>query len=365
MGNPTDVQFADATRQLAEWAAEYDRTGQWPARSIALLADLGGWRWNIPAEFGGEPLSHVGLLRAYAALAAGCMNTALISTQRDGAVELIATSPNETAKRDLLPRLARGELFTTVGIAQLTTSKRGGEQMLRATPADDGGYRLDGFIPWATGADHADFVVAGAVLADGNQLLLNVYTDRPGVQVQPPDAIMALAASRTSSLRVDNYFVPAGDILRGPAEQVLNLRTPVKPLVTSACGIGVADALVAIIASLRPGVRSHFADVLEPVIAQYREVRTALFAAADKLNDPTAEISSTDMRVRVNDVLIRLAITALTVCKGSGMLLDNPVQRHFREAMFFLVWSAPAGVQIDTLAHLFAPPADTSPGDGL
>jgi hypothetical protein len=159
--------------------------------------------------------------------------------------------------------------------------------------------------------------------------------------------------------------VPAGDILRGPAEQVLNLRTPVKPLVTSACGIGVADALVAIIASLRPGVRSHFADVLEPVIAQYREVRTALFAAADKLNDPTAEISSTDMRVRVNDVLIRLAITALTVCKGSGMLLDNPVQRHFREAMFFLVWSAPAGVQIDTLAHLFAPPADTSPGDGL
>jgi alkylation response protein AidB-like acyl-CoA dehydrogenase len=354
-------RLSEITAALSSWAAEYEQTGAWPQRSIALLGDVGAWRWNIPAESGGDPLPHAALLEAYAALAAGCMSTALISTQRDGAVELIATSPNEAAKRELLPRLARGEIFTTVGIAQLTTSKRGGEQMVRATPAG-AGYRLDGLIPWATGADHADVIVAGAVLSNGEQLLVCVYPNRGGAEVEQPDPIMALAHSRTSSIRLRGYEVRAEDVLRGPAEQVLALRTPVKPLVTSACGIGVADALVRIIEGLRPGVRAYFADAVEPLLGRYREVQQRLFAAADRLDDPSAEVSSTDMRVAVNDVLIRLAITTLTLCKGSGMLLDRPVQRYLREAMFFLVWSAPPGVQLETLVRLFGAASRPSGG---
>jgi butyryl-CoA dehydrogenase len=351
MNDNAQVSLQQLTEHLEEWGMDYDRSGEWPSRSVELLGRAGGWRWNIPEAYGGAPLGHADLLRSYAALAAGCMSTALISTQRDGAVELIATSGNESLKESLLPRLARGEIHTTVGIAQLTTSKRGGKHLLSATPEGDG-YRLNGMMPWATGAEKAAVIVTGAVLPDGRQLLACVPTDRRGLHVEEPDPLLTLTASRTSCVQCKDYRVEPDEILRGPAEQVLTLRTPVKPLVTSACGIGVADALHRAMMQIAPGVRSYFNDVVEPLSGRYQAVRERLFATAGRVNDPAFEVPSTDIRILVNDVVVRLAIAALTLSKGSGFLLDRPIQRHVREALFFLVWSAPAGVQLETLVRL-------------
>jgi len=350
----SDESLQELTRSLESWGGEYDVRGVWPERSVELLGRMGGWRWNVPAQYGGDPLPHRDLLRAYAALAAGCVSTALISTQRDGAVELIAASGNDALKERLLPDLARGAFYTTVGIAQLTTSMRGGGQLMRAEP-DGAGFRLNGMMPWATGAERAAWIVTGAVLPDGNQLLACVATGRAGVRVDPPEPLFALSASRTSCVHCTDYRVAPDEMLRGPAEKVLALRTPVKPLVTSACGIGVADALMAFIGTLRGGLRTHFADVLAPLAARYQAVRDTLFAAAARTDDPAYEAPATDIRIQVNEIVMRLALAALTLAKGSGFLLDRPIQRHVREALFFLVWSAPTAVQLETLTRLIGP----------
>jgi len=350
----TGQQLAELSSALATLGGEYDATGAWPEQSIALLAQMGGWRWNVPARYGGEPLSHRDLLRAYAALSAGCVSTALISTQRDGAVELIATSDNESLKERLLPRLARGEFYTTVGIAQLTTSMRAGGQLMKAVP-DGCGYRLNGMMPWATGAEKAAWIVTGAVLADGRQILACVPTDRAGLRVDQPEPLFTLNPSRTCCVHCTDFRIEAGELLRGPAERVLSLRTPVKPLVTSACGIGVADALMGYIAGLRQGIRTHFVEVVAPLESAYRSVRGQLFAAADRTDDPAYEAPSSEIRIAVNELVVRLAVTALTLSKGSGFLLSQPIQRHVREALFFLVWSAPAAVQLETLVRLLRP----------
>ncbi|NOX58525.1 MAG: acyl-CoA/acyl-ACP dehydrogenase [Planctomycetes bacterium] len=356
----TEPEFTKLTESLAEWGIEYDRTGDWPKRSIDLMAQLGGWRWNVPTEFGGEPVGHAELLRRYEALAAGCMSTALASTQRDGAVELIAGASNDAIKKKYLPRLADGDIYTTVGIAQLTTSKRGGGNLMKATPDGDG-YRLDGMMPWATGADQADIIVTGAVLPDGMQILACVPTDRQGLSVAKPDALLTLNASHTSCVHCENFKVEADEVLRGPAKKVLALRTPVKPLVTSSCGIGVAGRLIHLITSLPPAARESCESIVEPLVAQYEAIRNMIFEAADHVNDPAFETPSTHIRVRVNDVLMRAALAALTLSKGSGFLMDRPVQRHVREGLFFLVWSAPQAVQTGTLSRLMAPlGADTA-----
>ena len=57
--------------------------------------------------------------------------------------------------------------------------------------------------------------------------------------------------------------------------------------------------------------------------------------------------------VAVNDLLIRLAVTLMTLEKGSGYLANRPAERLLREAVFFLVWSAPPAVQTGTLRALW------------
>jgi len=353
MAEWSDAKLREITEALDLWGNEYDLSGQWPEKSVKLIAEHGAWRWNLPAEYGGDPVSHAELLRIYEALSAGCMNTSLVSTQRDGAVELIAGSDNETMKRRYLPRLATGDIYTTVGISHLTTSKRGGGHLMKVRPDGDG-YRMEGMIPWATGAERAAVIVTGGVLPDGDQILACAPTDRDGLSVDEPADLLVLNPSRTSCVQCRDYRLEADEIIRGPMPKVLTIRTPVKPLVTSACGLGVAGALLSAIKGMPAGALELFSDAIEPLSRRYEQVRKTLYSAARRLHDPEYEVASTDVRVQVNELVLRLAITALTLSKGSGFMRTHPLQRHAREALFFLVWSATSGTQIETLSRLLS-----------
>ena len=91
----------------------------------------------------------------------------------------VALERTQAAGDDLTGAMQRG-----VGLSQLTTSRQHGAPALRATRVGADGFRLDGEIPWVTGADQARAVVMGAVLDDGAQVLFVLPTDRPGVTVE-------------------------------------------------------------------------------------------------------------------------------------------------------------------------------------
>jgi alkylation response protein AidB-like acyl-CoA dehydrogenase len=117
---------------------------------------------------GGEELSPIELHYRYEAIASASLATALILSQRDSAVGLIDGGTNPKLREELLPKLARDEIFATVGIAQLTTSRQRGGPALIAE-RDGGRLRLRGTIPWSTGADQSAYVVTGAVIPNEGQ----------------------------------------------------------------------------------------------------------------------------------------------------------------------------------------------------
>ena len=82
-------------------------------------------------------------------------------------------------------------------------------------------FRLDGYIPWVTGGDHADAIVIGAVLEDHRQVLLLLPTKLPGVRAEAPARLVGLAATHTGVVRCDNVRVPRDHLLAGPAENVM------------------------------------------------------------------------------------------------------------------------------------------------
>jgi butyryl-CoA dehydrogenase len=135
----------------AEAAEAADRTADWPGASWDALRSSGVSRWAIPENYGGLGLSAVDQLVGHERIAAACLTTAFILCQREAAFHHLLQSSQHLRER-FLPKLAAGELFATVGLSQLTTSRQHGGTALRAA-ASDGGWRLDGDIPWVTGAD--------------------------------------------------------------------------------------------------------------------------------------------------------------------------------------------------------------------
>src|SRR5882762_6108458 len=101
--------------KLADQSGGLDARQEWPARQFELLAQQGVLGWVIPREYGGSSIGEQELLAGYVTLAEACLATTFVLTQRNGACQRIAASQNDWLKSALLPQLARGELFATVG----------------------------------------------------------------------------------------------------------------------------------------------------------------------------------------------------------------------------------------------------------
>jgi alkylation response protein AidB-like acyl-CoA dehydrogenase len=341
-GWDTGPALAEPARAaLAEADRAIDRDGAWPEAGWAAAGGLGVNRWPIPAEQGGEGLDRLGALLRGAQLAEASLTLAFIASQQDAAVRRLAAVATPHAA-GWLGRIARGEALATVGLSHLTTSRRLGERPMVAVPADEGGYVLDGAMPWVTAATRADLIVTGAVLDDGRQVLVAIPTDRAGLEVGPAMPLAALGASCTCEVRCRNVAVPAAEVLYGPASDVGKLPglAGTGGLETSALAIGKARAAVAGIAQ-EADQRAEFYGMARDLAEDWNGLARALRDAALGQGGPSA---ATDLRVEANLHVLRATQAFLTLTKGTGFLLDHPAQRWAREALFFLVWSCPTPV---------------------
>ncbi|NOY29320.1 MAG: acyl-CoA/acyl-ACP dehydrogenase [Planctomycetes bacterium] len=352
--SPDDPALDELCQLLATLADEIDVTDEWPAKQLQLCADYGVYEWFIDPAWGGQGWDTEAVVRGYLALSSACLTTTFILTQRTGACRRIASSENQILKKRLLPDLAQGKSFATVGISHLTTSRRHLARPVLRVERASGGYVLDGFSPWVTGATEAQYVVIGATLMvddqpTDEQLLVVVPTGLPGVSASEPAKLVGVTGSRTGELRLENVFVEEEWVLAGPAENVMSqgvgASTGGHETSTLASGL-VAAALgfLADEATKRP-------DLEKPLAALQKEqeqLREALFAVVHG----EASCSSEQLRQRANSLALRSSQAALAAAKGTGYVVGHPAGRWCREALFFLVWSCPQPVLSANLCEL-------------
>ena len=305
---------------LAEYAGAADGEAVWPARSWDILRQTGALRWCIPTRYGGDERSGADLLEGYEALASACLTTCFLLSQRDAACRRLRDSGNERWCAELLPGLARGERFATVGLSQLTTSRQhlGPALVARATASE---LIVDGTIPWVTGASQADLLVIGAVLDDGRQVLAVLPAELPGVSVGPPLDLMALEGSLTTEVRLANVHVDASCILAGPVERVLQAgRGGTGGLETSCLALGLAGAAI--------GHVSREAEAARPAPrwpsgwrSSANDSGVELYQLAEGTGPADAAMARHG-RTRV----LHATQAALTVSKGTGFLRQHPAQ---------------------------------------
>src|SRR5262249_53577524 len=131
------ANFADALVRIRSRADCYDLSGDWPEDDLSDLADAGVMRCAVPAEVGGTDEPAVEIHLRYEKIATASLATALILSQRDSACGLIDGAKDSPLRGPMLSSLAQNEWFTTVGIAQLTTSRQRGAPAMLCTRVED------------------------------------------------------------------------------------------------------------------------------------------------------------------------------------------------------------------------------------
>ncbi len=215
---PDSSAFEPLCQYLQELGSDLDPPGSWPAEQLAACGRAGVFRWFHSPQWGGLEWSQKEVVEGYLNLSAACLTTTFVITQRTGACQRIERSENEALKAELLPALLSGESFATVGISHLTTSRQHLNQPALQSRRVPGGFELDGFSPWVTGVPHADHVVIGATVDDGQQILAALPTHLKGVSVPPTPELVGLSASRTGRLDCQKVFLDDHYLLYGPHE---------------------------------------------------------------------------------------------------------------------------------------------------
>lgn len=344
--------------RLQEVAPKLDAYETWPTEQLEWCAQAGVFRWFIDEKHGGLDWTDAEIIEGYLALSQACLTTTFILTQWSAACRRIAASSNRGLGEKLLPQLASGELFVTVGISHLSTSRQhAARPALTAQRRPDGSYVLNGYTAWVTGGAYADYIVVGAVLPDGNQILCCIPRLCPGLTTYLGQRLVALTSSCTDKIELHNVIVHPTDVISGPEANVMQSGGGAGGLQTSTLAIGLATAATNFLVA-ESHQRPDLATAAKSIKSETLALRGELLKLA---KGESSRLSASILRSKANSLALRATQSALTVAKGAGFAADHCVGRWAKEALFFLVWSCPQPVLEASLNELTrSDPADCS-----
>jgi len=318
-----------AERVLFPAAAEVDRADRVPAEHLDLLASQGFYGVAAPVEEGGLGVEDMALAGDLVeTLASGCLATAFVWIQNHGPVLASAFSDRPGLRERWLGPLARGERRGGIARAGL----RPGPPLMRVR-AIDGGYRLDGVIPWVTGWDLVDTLHVAARDPDDVIHFLLVDALAGDTMTAEPLPLVAANASRTVNLTFTGHHVPADRL------------TATEPYDEWQGSDASGSALNGFLAL---GVANRCCRLLGPstLDSELAACRAALLAA-DAERTPAARAAASELALR--------AAATLGVRTGSrSVLRGEHAERLLREAGFLLVFGTRPSIR-DALLTRLAP----------
>ncbi len=195
----------------------------WGARNPALSRKLGeggfiGMTW--PKQYGGAERSYLERYVVTEELLAAGAPTGFhwVADRQSG--PLLLRFGSESQRRELVPRIARGELSFCIGMSEPDSGSDLASIRTRAVPDGDG-WRLSGTKIWTSGADQADYCIVLCRTEEPSenrhagisQLLVDLKkTD--GITVRP---VPNLSGERDfNEVVFDSVYVPAQGLLGEP-----------------------------------------------------------------------------------------------------------------------------------------------------
>lgn len=350
------TSFESALQIIESQAAEVDQFGRWPKKGLDALWHCGAFGWALPSQFGGCGMNPVQRHKCYQRIAAACLTTALILTQRDAAIEFLSAAEEVPLARRLLRRFTGRRSLVSIGISQVTTSTRLGYSAVTALPCHDG-FRVNGIIPWATSAHHCTHLVAAADAGADQRLLFILPMNSRGVAVQPCRAMAVLNGSDTAPVKLTSVLIRRQQVLAPPSTDALRIRARRRRFTLNTCVLPLGVARGALDAASRQinGSSRICRKQTTELRKQWQELARQVYESGMQPSGTPAG-AAVELRARCNHMAMRCALASLELAKGRGLQADHAAQRRVREAMFFFVWSSPNAVIEKTLAGLAVEP---------
>lgn len=348
-------QMYDTTKQFVEneinpYAAEWEKSGVWPAREVfKKMGALGLLGIHKPESVGGLGLDYsyqVMFSEALGHCSVGGLPMA-IGVQTDMATPALSRFGSDYLKDNYLKPAIAGDLVACIGVSEpgagsdvagiKTTAKR-----------DGGDYVINGQKMWITNGTQGDWACLLANTGDstsrhGNKSLIVVPLDAKGIDRKTKLDKLGQRSSDTAIIFLDNVRVPVKNLIgeegKGFVYQMMQFQE--ERLFLSASILAAMDRCIDETATYARQRQAFGQSVLDNQYVQFRlsELKTEVEACRALTYRATENlVAGKDVALMASMAKLKTARVAREVTDGclqywggQGFMWDNPVSQLYRD----------------------------------
>ncbi len=301
-----------------------------------------------PDAFGGPALNESEFRRFQEEIARYSGALAFLQTQHQSAVSLLNKQAGDKIKAEYLPKM-HGEKTVGLGFSQL---RRAGNPICRATVVD-GGFQIDGFVPWITGKGYFDEYIIGATMPNGQALFgLIPFKNVKGQTLSKPMKLAAMEAANTVTGQLESYFLPNRKVAFIKDKDWMRANDAFNITLQGHFAIGCALAGIDVVRD--NGDKRGLAFLTKAAKDLEQELHDCRQALIDSQKDFGEDTASDRLKKRAwaIDLMMRCAQAAVTSSSGAANTADHPANRVLREAIVFSVSAQTSAIMEATMDRL-------------
>lgn len=334
---------AIAQGPLADQADAIDR-GQYPRALLQQLGAAGAFAAHL-----GPKADYANAIRAMAEVSAVCGATGFMVWCQQVCGFYLEQSGNPALTGEALALHASGVRLGGTGMSNPMKAYAGIEPLLLKARRVDGGWCVDGTLPWVSnlGPDHYAGVLAGvddAAATAPAEVMFVLRCDAPGVELRNCPSFSAMEGTNTWAIRCTGLFVPDADVIAYPAKPLIARIRAGFILLQCGFGLGVVQGAIDAMWRVEPAlghVNCHLDDRPDALQAELDALWSRVDALAATPFDRSTDyfISVLDARAHASELALRAAQSSLMHAGARGYLLSSDVQRRVRESHFVAIVS--------------------------
>ena len=343
-------------RDLAPIMTEVDTKGVYPREFMHNFGAAGGFSQSAPTERGGGGRGVAATIAAMEIISETCLSTGFCAWCQSVCAWYIQHGQSERLKTEVLPGVLDGSHLAGTGLSNPMKHFAGIENLNVKAVRADGGYLINGALPWVSNVevDHC-FAVVAYLESEDQYLMAIVDGDAPGLRLGHGGQFIALEGSSTYACRFKDVFIADDALLAHPCDDYIRRVRPGFVLTQCGFGLGLAQSCIALMhkANRRTGhVNCFLDDTVEEIESDLARLRAEVYALAGEVESGRAGLFRDVVQARYDaaDLALRASKGAMLYAGAAGYALGGVTERKLRESYFVAVVT-PAMKHLKKLLH--------------
>jgi alkylation response protein AidB-like acyl-CoA dehydrogenase len=334
---------------LAELADKIDRKGFYPKSVLMKLGEIGALSAHMaPSSDCGRSADYGLAIQAMTEVGRVCGSTAFMMWCHLVCGVYMEQSDNPALMGERLANHNQGITLGATGMSNPMKTFAGIETFLLHARKVDGGWRVNGTLPWVSniGPDHYFGAVADLEAtedtAEKSEVMFMVQCDAVGVELRNCPSFSGMEGTNTWAVKLTDYFVGPNELIAHPVRPFIGRIRAAFILLQTGMGLGAAqgaiDSMWVVERTLghvneflddRP---DDLQDELDGLKARIMELAKTPFGTEKEFL-----IDVLDSRAHASELALRAAQSALLHQGARGYLMTSNVQRRVRESHFVAI----------------------------